>query len=127
MCATKAGGKPIFLVVDDHKEIGEMIETMMVTFGADCDLVTDGFSAVRRVREKDYDGVLIDVQLPMMDGMNTARVLQIIDDELKVVMMTAGSTKPGEVSNRGVNMFHFLAKPFTAEDIKSIIEKINRD
>jgi DNA-binding NtrC family response regulator len=126
LCATKVSNKPFFLVVDDQREIGEMIETMLVAFGADCDLVTDGFSAVKCVQEKDYDGALIDIQLPLMDGMNTARVLQIIDDDLKVVMMTAGSTKPGEVSDRGVNLFHFLPKPFTADDIKGIIDRIGK-
>lgn len=121
-------GKHI-LIVDDNELNQEIASTILIDSGFKVDIAANGSIAVDKVRGSaagTYDLILMDIQMPVMDGYEAARCIKALDDPLKagipIVAMTA-NTLEGYTS-RGVDagMCAYLGKPI---DIAKLIDTIS--
>ncbi len=85
------------------------------------DVVTDGCSAVAAVRDKEYDLVLMDVQMPEMDGLEAARVIRLEErysgKHVPIVAMTAHAMKGDKERCLAAGMDGYVAKPIRAAEM----------
>lgn len=102
------------LVVDDDKDTCRMISSTSILKeeGYKVDKAYDGEQAIRKVKARGYNLMLLDYKLPDIDGINVLKEIRRIEPSLKVIMISAyGSPSIKSMAKKlGVN--RFLDKPF---------------
>ncbi|KAF5176872.1 Histidine kinase [Thalictrum thalictroides] len=76
----KSDSKPRILLVEDNKINVMVAKSMIKQFGHDIDVVNDGVEAVRAVQTHNYDLVLMDVCMPVMDGLQATRLIRSFEE-----------------------------------------------
>jgi two-component system chemotaxis response regulator CheY len=115
------------LVVDDSVAIARQLTKMVEGFG-DYDVVghaKNGAEAVKLFKTLTPDLVLMDIVMPMMDGIQSLRTLMRLDPEAKVIVISSmGGVghKVEEAIRLGAR--NVISKPFEPEKIKTILEKV---
>ncbi len=90
------------------------------------DIAVNGLEAVEKVRSASYDVVLMDVQMPEMNGYDATKTIRLLDSpacDTKIIAMTASALKDEVERCYQAGMNDFIAKPFDTEDL---LKKIKR-
>ena len=77
------------LLVDDSPDYTNMMSLRLKRFGACIDVVNDGFKALDQVQQKCYDAVLMDIQMPGMDGLKTIQAMRALGVSSPIITVTA--------------------------------------
>jgi chemosensory pili system protein ChpA (sensor histidine kinase/response regulator) len=114
------------MVVDDSITIRKVTERMLSRYGIDVILAKDGVDATNQLQERMPDLMLLDIEMPRMDGFEVASFVRN-DDRLKnlpIIMITSrtGSKHKDKAMQIGVNKY--LGKPFQEDDLVSNINDI---
>ncbi|HLG84006.1 MAG TPA: ATP-binding protein [Bradyrhizobium sp.] len=111
----EALGRPLkILIAEDDATNRMVVSKMLREFAIRTQLVTDGTQAVRAVQEGDHDVVLMDVQMPELDGLSATRALRACGGRLAslpIVALTANAFPDDIKQCRDAGMSDFLAKP----------------
>ncbi|NNJ72103.1 MAG: response regulator [Enterobacterales bacterium] len=112
------------LVVEDNMVNQQIVMMMLRKLGYQPDLAENGLQAVKMCREKEYDLILMDMQMPVMDGLTATD--QILHEHTKrppiIIAMTANVLNEDRQRCKDVGMSDFLAKPMKIETLAGIIE-----
>ncbi|HET9643162.1 MAG TPA: response regulator [Burkholderiaceae bacterium] len=117
------------LVVDDHP-LNRLVATgMLQILGFDVDTAIDGLEAVESCRREPPDLVLMDVQMPEMDGMEATRALRQLQKAgnippFPIVAATAGFTDTSESDCLSAGMDGHLLKPLSVEQLGAEIRRV---
>lgn len=79
------------LVADDSSSLRQLCRLMLQRWGLDCEVAEDGRQALEMHREQAFDVVLMDWQMPVLDGLAATRELRSAGDTVPVVALTAGA------------------------------------
>ena len=115
--SAKTPDRPLrVLVVDDHPLNRKVVEAMLSQFGAEVSLAVDGDQACRSFRAGSFDLVLMDIQMPVMDGLTATRTIRALEVELlrprTPIMMLTANTLPEHVrASQEAGADRHLAKP----------------
>ncbi len=114
--------KPVILVVDDEQP---MLDTLRLLLKGEFEVVTatDGRKAVETVRSKHVDLVLMDINLPVIDGIKALELIKEVDAEVGVVMLSAMDSAHKAVSALKLGAYDYITKPFEVEDLLSTIKR----
>ncbi|MEL7341589.1 MAG: response regulator, partial [Bacteroidota bacterium] len=116
-------GKKI-LVADDEPFNRVLIEILLQKMEIKADLVENGAEAIDKLREKSYDLVLLDLQMPEKDGFEVARETRAeISKELPLIAVTATATKNEADLAKEAGMNELLLKPFEEKDLHRVLNK----
>ena len=109
--ASIAGAR--LLLVDDNELNQEVAQALLVGAGLQVDLACDGQQAVNMVQAQDYDLVLMDMQMPVMDGLEATRLIRtdLHMTELPIVAMTANAMASDREECLRAGMNDHVAKP----------------
>ena len=108
-------------IVDDQAGVRRLLVELFKDDGYDTLVATNGFEAVDFVRKDPPDLVLLDMKMPGIDGVETLRQIRQINQEIKVVMMTAYGELELVQKSIALGAAEHITKPF---DINSLREKI---
>jgi signal transduction histidine kinase/CheY-like chemotaxis protein len=113
------------LVVEDDPVNQRVISMMLQRLGLEHHLVPDGQSALSILDSGNWDLVLMDLQLPGMDGMETTRRmrLQLGDRSLPIVALTANARAEDRAACLMAGMDDFLAKPVRTEALRETLSR----
>jgi len=119
-----ADGRHI-LVVDDVDLNRELVTALLAPLGHRVHQATDGAEAVTAVASTDYDLVLMDVQMPGMDGLTATRAIRSVDRfaSLPIIAMTAQALPAQIATCHEAGMNDYLAKPITSAALLAVIDK----
>lgn len=122
--ANRSGAeRPRFLVADDEENIRSIIGDLLKVSGMDCEFAVDGIDALRKIQKGRYDGLILDLNMPEMDGFKTLEALKTIDPGLPIVVLT-GLDDPGKIqAAKEFNILGVLQKPFTFDKLKKLLRK----
>lgn len=109
------------LVAEDIKMNQLLMTTLMEAFGFEIDLAENGKIAVEKAEKNKYDIVLMDVQMPIMDGIEATRSIRSRDSHIPIIALTADVTRADVDKCKGVGMNDYLSKPV---DDKLLYKKI---
>lgn len=111
------------LLVDDDQVNREVALAMLAGTGLQVDMAENGLEAVRAVRERDYAVVLMDVQMPYMDGMQATRLIRTMPDRagLPVIAVTANAFEGDRQRCFDAGMNDFIPKPIQARVLHSVL------
>jgi PAS domain S-box-containing protein len=118
-------GKLKILVVEDNIMNQILAEKVLKDFGFEPEIVDNGLEALEKIRIKDYDIVLMDIQMPVMDGLTATQKIRSeikkSPDELPVIAMTARALQDEREKCLASGMNDYISKPFKTEDLLSKI------
>lgn len=119
--------KTRILIVEDHKDIAEMIYEYFERRDYELDYASDGRMGFNLANQNDYDVILLDLMLPEMDGLDICRKLR---EESKVyapiIMLTARDTLQDKVAGLDVGADDYLIKPFEILELEARIKALMR-
>jgi CheY-like chemotaxis protein len=113
------------LLAEDHPVNQRLAVLMLRRFGIQADVAGNGLEAIEALRRQPYDLVLMDVQMPELDGLEaTRRIRETIpaSAQPRIVALTAGVAQFDEKACRAAGMDGFLAKPFKPEALAAVLE-----
>ncbi len=105
------------LVVDDDQAVRDSLRRALVLEGYDVDLAEDGTSALRSLAQAAPDAVILDLQLPDIDGLEVCRRLRTIGDSTPVLMLTARGAVNDRVEGLDAGADDYLQKPFDLTEL----------
>ena len=126
-------GKRI-LLVEDNELNQEIAQTILEDAGFMVETANDGVEAVKKMEQAvpgQYDLILMDIQMPEMDGYEAARAIRQLPDREKagipIIAMTANAFEEDREKSYEAGMNGYLAKPVSAEALINTIDKIMKD
>ena len=109
------------LVVDDEEVIREACQRILTRAGYTVETAVDGQKAVESLRRTDFDLVLLDIKMPVMDGMQVMDVLRKEQPDVKIVVITGHGTVHTAVQAHRAGAANFLAKPFSPSELRQAV------
>ena len=122
-----SGPETRILVVEDNPVNQTVVRRMLEKLRAWVDVVGDGNEAIEALRRVPYDVVLMDCQMPGMDGYEATRTLRggksgVLDPQVVVIAMTAHAMEGDRKKCLEVGMDDYLAKPMHLDDVRVMLE-----
>ena len=114
------------LVVDDMKSAVDAVARMLQLEGFDVHKATSGEDALTIAAQHPIDVVLLDVQMPGMDGLETLEALRARDPGIGAIMMSAHATVERAVRATKAGAHDFLEKPLTSEKVLLAVNHVLR-
>jgi DNA-binding NtrC family response regulator len=111
------------LVVDDEKNLRQVLAIELSADGDEVDTAEDGVSALELLEKKEYDVVLLDLNMPRMGGIDVLKKIEALDIPGEVIILTANTTITAAVEAMKLGAYDYLTKPFRLEELSPIIEK----
>jgi len=114
------------LVAEDSPTNRQVALGVLDRFGYDADVAEDGAKAVEKVRAKDYDLVLMDVQMPEMAGFDaTRRIREDLDDgeQPRIVGLSVHVDEEARREGREAGMDAHVEKPISADVVNEMLSE----
>ncbi len=113
------------LVVEDNLTNQRVMSELLKSAGIRVETAADGFEAVDAVRRNDYDAVLMDVQMPEMDGMEATRIIRsdLGKRSLPIIAMTAYAMSGDRERCLGAGMSGYISKPIDRKELFAALRK----
>lgn len=120
-----APGAQRILVVEDEATIAEAIASRFRSEGFEVDVVNDGLEAVDRAGQVLPDLVILDLNLPGLDGLEVCRQIQAVR-RVPVVMLTARDDETDLLVGLGMGADDYLTKPFSPRELVARVRAVLR-
>ena len=115
-------GKHI-LLAEDNDLNAEIAMTLLFDYGFIVDHVSDGIACVKQVKEKEYDVVLMDIQMPNMDGYQATQKIREFSD-IPIVAMSANAFEEDKQKALSIGMNGHIAKPIDMDKVIKTLSNV---
>lgn len=119
--------KPKILIVEDNKVNQLLAAKLLDKFGYDYLLAENGREGVNAVKENNFDAILMDCQMPVMDGYQATQSIRELEDttknRVKIIGLTANAMEGDREKCLDAGMNDYLTKPINLVALKAILEK----
>jgi len=115
------------LAAEDNPVNQILVQTLVENAGHHCDLVENGIEAVARVQAQPYDLVLMDIQMPEMDGVAATRAIRALRGpaaSLPIIAMTANVLRDQQDEYLAVGMNAVVAKPIAPDELATVLASL---
>lgn len=113
------------LIAEDNPVNQELISIIMQDLNVSFDIVGNGLEAVHAVQDKTYDIILMDCQMPEMDGFEATRSIRSLDDAEKnkvpIIAVTAHVISGYQQKCEEAGMNGYISKPYSVKDLRNAI------
>lgn len=115
------------LVVEDEQDLNNVICNKLRASGYSVDSCLNGEDALDYIRVGSYDGVLMDIMLPKINGFEVVKMIRAEGDRTPVLFLTARDTVEDIVHGLDIGGNDYLIKPFSFEELLARIRVITRN
>lgn len=117
------------LVAEDIELNQFLVRTSLESWGCQVDIAGNGLEAIKKVKQSDYDLILMDIQMPEMDGLTATRHIREMADtdkaHLPIIAFTANALKGDSKQYIDAGMNDYIIKPYTEDKLhEKIIETL---
>ena len=105
------------LLVEDEKELARALVTLLTYNHYSVDEVYDGEQAVVYLENGNYDGVILDIMLPKLDGISVLKKIRAQGNQVPVLILSAKSALEDKVNGLDCGADDYLTKPFSVEEL----------
>ena len=116
----------VIAVVDDEPKIRGMIKSYLHTEGYEVMEAEDGKEAVQLVKDHTVDLVLLDVMMPIMDGLQALREIRSLNKKIPVIMLTAKSEEIDKLLGLEMGADDYITKPFSMRELTARMRAVLR-
>ena len=114
------------LLVEDNRDLGDWLARTLRRDRYAVECAYDGEDADRRLRDEQYDLVILDLALPKLEGEEVLRRLRRRDAETPVLVLTANNTLPTRIESLDRGADDYMVKPFEVEELEARIRVLLR-
>lgn len=114
------------LVVDDDPAVREALDRALELEGYDVATAADGREALEQIRGGGLDTVVLDIGLPVLDGLTVCRVARAEGWRVPILMLTARTTTPDRVEGLDAGADDYLTKPFALDELLARLRALVR-
>lgn len=111
------------LIVEDVEINQEIIILMLKKFGIDAEIACDGKQAVDLAKEKSFDIIFMDIQMPIMDGFEATLEIRKFNDYIPIIAMTANALKSDIKKSYEVGMNGHISKPIVRDVLLKVLKQ----
>jgi len=111
------------LVVDDEKNLREVLRIELTAAGAEVTEAENGIQALERIEREEFDVMLLDLNMPVLGGIDVLKKMKPFELSVEVVVLTAHATVSTAVDAMKLGAYDFLTKPFHLEELIQVIDK----
>jgi two-component system response regulator MprA len=114
------------LVVDDELAVRTSLQRALGLERYEVDLAQDGREALERVANARYDAIVLDVSMPLLDGLEACRRMRAAGDRTPVLMLTARDAVDDRVAGLDAGADDYLVKPFALRELQARLRALLR-
>jgi DNA-binding response OmpR family regulator len=114
------------LVVDDHLATVQLVKSALEGLGMEVEAAENGAECLLAISRKRPELIILDVNMPVMDGFQTLQVLQQSADmkDIPVIMLTARSDDADVAYGWRWGVSSYLTKPFSVEHLVALVRRV---
>ncbi len=116
---------PRILLVDDELSVQKLLAYTLRKEGYDVIPALDGREALERLRDNNFDLVVLDVMLPRMDGFDVCRAIRS-RSTVPIIMLTAKTEETDKVLGLELGADDYITKPFSVREFRSRVKAVLR-
>lgn len=109
------------LIVDDDPDIRQLLQDRLSNDGYLAETAVNPVLALQRLRAQTYDGLILDIALPQMEGLEVLRLLRQEQNHIPIIMVTASCAKQRAIEALTLGAQAFILKPFDLEELQHTI------
>lgn len=112
------------LVVDDNRDLREILEEYLRGEGDSVEGARDGKEALEKHREHQYDLIITDLNMPELPGMELIKTIRQENDITEFVIITGYASMDTAVDAIKIGAFDYIVKPFRMEELKVVVKNV---
>ncbi|MBC7712389.1 MAG: response regulator [Rhizobacter sp.] len=115
------------LVIDDLEDNLTLIRVLLSDVGAEVTTISDPYIGISAALEGEFDIILMDIQMPLMNGYEVTKRIRQAGKSLPIIALTAHAMKEEKMRALNFGFSGFLAKPINANELIQTIQKLTED
>src|SRR5690606_32447533 len=115
---------PLKILITEDNPINQKLAKLILNrLGYEPEQAMNGLEAVEKIQEQHFDVILMDVQMPEMDGFEATKTIRQLDrSQPYIIAMTANAMKEDKDACLEAGMDEYLSKPFKTEELKGALK-----
>lgn len=114
------------LITDDSRLLRKKLREELEKLGCEVFEAVNGKEAITSVLEQDLDGVILDIVMPVVGGIEALDVIRTVAPDVPVVMLSSMGTPQKLIQCLKMGAIDFIHKPYTREQIIHTVERLKR-
>lgn len=110
------------LIVEDELRLAEILQKQLQESGFKADIANDGYVGKRMMENKEYDLIVLDINLPLMNGYELCKEIRKKNSKIPIIMLTALGTPDNKLIGFEAGADDYVLKPF---DFRELLARIN--
>ncbi len=118
--------KPLILIADDEEDIKMILAMYLENNGFEVITAFDGLSAVEQAKENKPDAILMDIMMPIIDGIEVTKQLKNLAEtkDIPVVMLSAAAQSDKMEKAMKAGASDYISKPFEPDEVMQILNRV---
>jgi DNA-binding response OmpR family regulator len=113
---------PRILVVEDDPDIRQFLQDCLQAKGYRVRTAVDGLHALDAVHADTFEGMILDIGIPSLDGMEVLQKIRRWDQQIPIVMVTASDSKESAVRAISMGAQAYMLKPFDIDELQRVAD-----
>jgi two-component system copper resistance phosphate regulon response regulator CusR len=110
------------LIVEDEQRLAEILKKQLEESGFRSDIAYDGYTGKQLVESRPYNLVILDINLPLMNGYDLCKEIRKTNSDIPIIMLTAFSAPDNKLAGFDAGADDYVVKPF---DFRELLARIN--
>jgi two-component system, OmpR family, alkaline phosphatase synthesis response regulator PhoP len=112
------------LLVEDEHDIADLVKLNLENEGYKVSHARDGVDALQRIKEENFDLIIMDVMLPHVDGLTATENIRLTNSEVPILFLSARNTTQDRITGLKKGGDDYLTKPFNLEELLLRVQKL---
>lgn len=105
------------LLVEDDKNLGSLLQEYLAAKGFEATLAINGKEGFEKFKKQKFDACILDVMMPVKDGITLAKEIRATDKNIPIIFLTAKSMKEDTIEGFQAGGDDYITKPFSMEEL----------
>jgi DNA-binding response OmpR family regulator len=110
------------LIVEDEQRLAEILKKQLIESGFNVEIAFDGYIGKQMVERNRYNLILLDINLPLINGYDLCKEIRKTNSNIPIIMLTALGTPDNKVAGFDVGADDYVIKPF---DFRELLARVN--
>ena len=111
------------LIVDDEIKIREVVSEYAKASGYECEQACNGVEAIEKIKQNDYDCVILDIMMPELDGFSACKKIKAIKN-IPIIMLSARQEEDDKLFSFDIGVDDYVTKPFSPKELMARIRVV---
>ncbi len=110
------------LIVEDEQRLAEILKRQLEDSGYKAEIASDGYVGKHLVEKNNYNLIILDINLPLMNGYDLCKEIRKTNHDIPIIMLTALGTTDNKVTGLESGADDYILKPF---DLRELLARVN--